>query len=360
MEASTHRVHFLDTWVIKQGPHLITDLYTKPTDSNNLLHHASTHPPHCKGGIPEGQFLRIRRICTQLRDYIRHTILKARHFLERGYPISQITLDLLRVAHMDRDTLLLQQSPPSHVQSTPSNHTSDDQILVTTFHPSFGGLGPIVRANWDILGTSHRTQYLHHSNLVTGLRRLENLKDLLVTARTDYHPTTPALDAAQHITPPQSGGRTYNICSTKNCRYCTRLDTTGRITSKTTGRSYSTKTNVSCKSSNLVYCLECTLCGLQYIGQTERRLMSRICEHFAKITHRKMDTDIGRHFCTPPHTGDLDTRLYILDFIHCNPQSPTAEKLRDQIESNWIHRLKCLAPQGLNLKDTPRYRKKRD
>lgn len=58
--------------------------------------------------------------------------------------------------------------------------------------------------------------------------------------QTDYDPS-------QFDTDTHSDPHTYNVCNTTNCRHCTRLDTVGRITSKTTGKTYNTKKNVSCK-----------------------------------------------------------------------------------------------------------------
>lgn len=46
----------------------------------------------------------------------------------------------------------------------------------------------------------------------------------------------------------------------------------------------------------------------------------------------KLDTDMGKHFCTPSHQGNDDIKIYILDFTKCHPQSLTAEQLRDKIE----------------------------
>lgn len=85
-----------------------------------------------------------------------------------------------------------------------------------------------------------------------------------------------------------------------------------------------------------------------------------MCEHFAKVTHNRLQTDMGRHFCTPPHQGINDLKIYILDFINHHPQSAVAEQMRDHKETHWIHNLECFAPQGLNLRDTPRYRKRRN
>lgn len=279
---------------------------------------------------------------------MQQALIKIKQFLTREYPRELLLKDLIRAIYRRRqDLLTLAPQPQTQDHST-------QQILVTTFHPSFGGLCPIVRDNWDILGSSQKTTYLHQRRLVTGLRKPNNTRDLLVRAKTDFHP-----QATQTSTTPLST-RTYNICSTRQCRYCSRLDTSGKITSKTTGRSYSTKINVSCKSSNLIYAIQCTRCRQQYVGQTERKLMARLCEHFCKVTHKRLHTDMGRHFCTPPHLGIDDMKIFVLDFIPCHPHSCGAEQLRDQRESHWIQNLLCIAPQGLNLRDTPKYRRRRD
>ena len=57
-EWSTDKVNFLDVQVIKQGNRLITDLFTKPTDTHQLLHRTSCHLNHTKKGIPYSQALK--------------------------------------------------------------------------------------------------------------------------------------------------------------------------------------------------------------------------------------------------------------------------------------------------------------
>ena len=63
MEVSEESVNFLDTTVKLMDGQIVTDLYTKPTDSHNYLWYSSAHPRHCKDSIPYSPFLRIRRIC---------------------------------------------------------------------------------------------------------------------------------------------------------------------------------------------------------------------------------------------------------------------------------------------------------
>ena len=187
------------------GNQLYTDLYTKPTDANNFLHFDSAHPPHCKKGIPLGQFLRIRRICSKIQDYDKHGLVKAAHFLARGYPSSLVLDAFIKARSSDRNTLLAEC-----VQTTDDTFT----VLVTTCHPTFNDLSQIVKRNWGILSHSSKTRGIHKRRLIIALRKPTNLRNLLVGARTDYHPNT----TSKH--PAAISGRTYNICEKIDCRYC--------------------------------------------------------------------------------------------------------------------------------------------
>ena len=73
-EISDHKLNFLDVTVKVENQHLVTDLYTKPTDRNTYLPYDSAHPIHCMRGLPYDQFLRIRRICSKEEDFIHHCI----------------------------------------------------------------------------------------------------------------------------------------------------------------------------------------------------------------------------------------------------------------------------------------------
>ena len=106
-EISNSRVCFLDTWVIIQEDGTIqTDLCTKPNDLNNYLTYQSAHPPHCKKGIPGGQFLRLCRICSDTDSFIQHSIEKGKHFLRRGYPLEIVLQGFKKASERNRHLFL--------------------------------------------------------------------------------------------------------------------------------------------------------------------------------------------------------------------------------------------------------------
>ncbi|CAJ0917937.1 unnamed protein product [Ranitomeya imitator] len=83
------RINFLDTVVIKNPDGSIsTDINTKNTDRNSLLHFDSFHPVSMKSSIPKAQLQRFRRIVSDdtTRD-VRVQKMESK-FKERGYPQS--------------------------------------------------------------------------------------------------------------------------------------------------------------------------------------------------------------------------------------------------------------------------------
>ena len=75
-EVSETNLNFLDVTVSVESSKLKTELYTKPTDRNTYLPYNSAHPQHCMKGLRYGQFLRIRRICSDDDDFKRHSAKK--------------------------------------------------------------------------------------------------------------------------------------------------------------------------------------------------------------------------------------------------------------------------------------------
>ena len=92
-EHSLDSVNFLDTVIsIREDRYYIkTSLFVKPTDSASYLHYRSAHPRHCIKGIPYGQFLRIRRICSDDADFFESCVTKGRHFV-REYDVTDRSL----------------------------------------------------------------------------------------------------------------------------------------------------------------------------------------------------------------------------------------------------------------------------
>jgi len=354
-EHSHTSVNFLDTTVhLTNEGTLYTDLYCKPTDAHNYLAFDSAHPEHVKLGLPYSQLLRVRRICTKLDDYDDNAVIIGAHFRRRGYPDNIIEKAIIDVRRKDRHLLL---NPPPKEEDTIDD--KDNLFLVTTHIPGANPLKNIIQKTWKVLGRTHNTEPLYKANTIFGQRRNKNLKDTLVRSTLPPLSTMPTLRA--------NPNRSMHPCRRFQCRYCTRLDKTGTIVSKVTGRSYAARKLVTCQSNNLIYCLTCTRCNLQYVGQTKNKLSDRFSVHFNQIeptrapkkkkpktlgTYKsKFDDPIGRHYKSIPHNGLKDVQIHIVHFIEAPSNCIPAKSLRDDLERMWMHRLKTLSPLGLNLAD---------
>ena len=123
-------------------------------------------------------------------------------------------------------------------------------FLITTFHPYFRECDKIVSRNWDLLDKSGSTRPLLKLDLIKGIRRDKNLRDILVRGRL--------LRSKPRGEPPaRVGTAATNYCSKPHCQYCKILNRSGRITSVVTDKEYNTRLKVTCRSNNLIYCLCC-------------------------------------------------------------------------------------------------------
>ena len=343
MEWSMEKINFLDTTLHKSPDGTLwTDLYCKPMDSHSYLHYTTAHPSHCKRSLPFSQFLRVRRICSRTEDFLKHSMMLYGHFIRRGYPLPLIQKAFIKASTQSRAHLLEKQRAKLTDEETAEPNLNMDLFLTTSFNPEFQELGNLVRKNWDLLKRSAATKILAETKVVVGYRRPLNLKDLLVRARV------PQIEEPKRKRPCCIN---CNKCSNTKCKFCPLLDKSGRIKSTFTGREYKSKKNVTCRSSNIIYCITCTRCQKQYVGQTGNTLRERFGAHSGAIGRKNVSEDVSRHFITNEHKGLSDMRIHIVDFIHVHPKSDHGITLRLQIEFNWIQRLRTMLPMGLNTKD---------
>ena len=324
VDKSHTNAHFLDVTIqLNNKGELSTTLYTKPTDSHNYINFTSCHQKSCRMGIPYGQFLRLRRICSTEESFVAESRKLSLYFHRADYPAELIQSSFERAFLQDRTILIT----PKEETETP---TDDNLYLITTHHPTFFEVNKIVSNNLELLDGSSSTRPILQTKLIRGFRRCKNLRDILVRAK---------------IMPSNNMGENEPMrannhkCKRPNCIYCEKLDHSGSIKSKVTDRKYITRTNITCRCTNLIYCIECISCGKHYIGQTKRRLMDRLMEHYRNIRQDRGTHIVGRHFNKPGHKGLNDLNIYVLDFIRAHPESPQAAKMRDDIEKKWIYRL---------------------
>ena len=117
--------------------------------------------------------------------------------------------------------------------------------------------------------------------------------------------------------------------------------------SKVTGKEYKINYSFNCDSSNVVYLLECNVCGVQYVGSTNTPFRLRFNNY--KACNRKFSqgssvpqAEFFRHFSGEGHRGFLqDIRVSIIDRL------TGGNRMR---ESFWQYKLDSFSPKGLNTR----------
>ncbi|CAJ0966787.1 unnamed protein product, partial [Ranitomeya imitator] len=122
-------MNFLDTLVVKDPDGLLsTDLYSKSTDCNSLLHFQSLHPPSTKRSIPKAQYQRVQRIVSDINTRDQRTQEMTQKFQARGYPLP-----------------ILEESRA--MTNRPRADTTSRIPFVHSFHPFMCKLHRAIRSN---------------------------------------------------------------------------------------------------------------------------------------------------------------------------------------------------------------------
>ena len=99
-------INFLDVKVLLENNTISTTLYTKETETLSYLVYSSCHPTFCKKSIPYSQFLRFRRICSDLDDFVVQSEKLALSFHKGNYPDHIIQEGFDKAFLTDREKLL--------------------------------------------------------------------------------------------------------------------------------------------------------------------------------------------------------------------------------------------------------------
>ena len=163
------------------------------------------------------------------------------------------------------------------------------------------------------------------------IRRPKSIKDTLVRAA---------------VSRPSSTVCQCKPCGDKRCKCCLQLQHTQVFHSKTTGKEYKIFCNVNCKTPNVVYLLDCHVCGSQYVGESVQPFNKRMNGHRSDLTKKTL-LPVSQHFVSPGHSlEDFGrSKIYIIDH-----NSSWKENQRQKKEIFWIRELQTLHPKGINKK----------
>lgn len=345
VELSSIEIPFLDTLVYIDKNKLRTKLYKKPTDKKQYLHYHSEHPLHVKNSIPYAQALRYRRIIED--DTILNADLeklKAK-FISRNYPEFIIDRAINKVIKLNRSDIIQYKSKQDNVFNfTPFVLTFNNALVAN----KISNIYQLLTKSWqELLIAAPNLNFLNQPKIV--FKRCMSVNNLLVSG---MFPPTRWSKAVEHrgggcgtiaaITPRSPAvSQAGAPCSRTRCRTCTHIIFSHGFRSTTYDKEFSFSENVNCDTANTVYLITCSICRLQYVGETSQTLRERMNGHRSCIRLNK-STPIGIHFNSIGH--DLSA-LEITPIEVLNNDNFNDRKTREYF---WQLSLGTIFPKGLN------------
>ena len=200
-----------------------------------------------------------------------------KYFLLRGYTEKQLQQAIDIVRKIPRNELLREKDK--------QREKDPQSIFVCTWHPKLKQLPSILKENFRILNNDPKLQSIFKEEPTVAFRRKKNLKNILCKndVRKNEHKIT--------------GG------NCKGCQLCVIMSNKVVIKNKNNGATVNTKPGEHCKSTGVVYAINCKKCNEIYVGQTGKSMSERYGGHKYDIKHRPENCELAKH-C---HREDRET-----------------------------------------------------
>ena len=223
---------------------------------------------HTKRALPHSLAVRGKRICTNQVDLAAYSDTITKAFVARGYPTNLVKNQVGR---------------PQHVKDIePVNCVVP---LVTQWNPGLHILNGILKSGLNILKASRKTQDLIPNMPRVHFTRPMNLSNLMV--RHDL--TVIDKNITAHL-PPGS-----YPCRKPRCKTCPMHTSTTTFGAQATGKIYPISHHNSCSSFDILYQLNCNICGAEYVGLTTNMLRIRMNGHRQASNDGLLDKPVAQH-----------------------------------------------------------------
>ena len=144
-------------------------------------------------------------------------------------------------------------------------------------------------------------RYIKVNNLqleIPFYKRPKNIKEHIIRAKV------PAL------LPPRPKRIIPGMSKCKGCPICPYIKPGKRVRATATTFTADIEQQVNCQTRNIVYCIQCKKCCIQYIGESQRTLQDRISDHRGYITKSQTNKATGEHFNLPGHkVSDMEVTI---------------------------------------------------
>ena len=319
VEKSNQEINFLDIKIIAKNNKITTDIYQKPTDSEQYVHFYSCHPSHTKRNIP---FNLARRACTIIESEESKTqkMIKLKEVLSRqGYPKNLIDNGIKKAAEIPLAELR---------KAKAKNNEKDVLAFVTTHNPRNPDMYKVIKDTINVLDASPKLKkVLSETTLINSKRQPPNLKQILTRARF--------VSLQQSEQPNIGNGTKVRKCNNPRCGTCPLLIEASEIKLKSCTAPFQIRSEMDCTATDLIYLIKCSGCDKEYIGETSN-LRARVRVHKQQTLDPRLRNLYVNHHIAHCSIG-RPTLFKITPFFLVNRNDRT---YRQEVEQYFIRKFK--------------------
>ena len=318
METSNEEIPFLDV-LIKMTPNVYDaslkmfecDIYHKPTDAFNYFNFESCAPGHIPRNVPYNLARRIATIVS--RDTWRKKRLEQLRpgLRNKGYPESLIEDAITKAMTLKREDL---------INSTRTRKKEKQLTLVIDYYPNYEDPASKIKeiCNQTLPMTDKgKAGKLPNTKIIAARRQPPNLERILSLNQT-----------RDHTISKNNKDGSFTKCKDTRCKLCTLNVIPDKKYTTKNGTTLERRTNMSCKTKDLIYVLICPTCKEEYIGETGIQLSSRMNLHRSQMTNPNYGIlNVSRHLNDCGNNNFL-----VFPFIKCNKN---CHIYREETEKHW-------------------------
>ncbi|XP_053553137.1 uncharacterized protein LOC128644617 [Bombina bombina] len=316
-----------------------TSVYRKPTGGNTILNYKSSHPQHVKKGIPKGQYIRTKRLCSDRQTFEKQCQILEDRLLQRNYPLPLLKKTKEDVEKIPRENLLIYKRKTNKQSFNKQNKQRESKIVFSTpYSLEYHKICDIIKQSLPILATDTSLEHIAVEGCRYVARKSKTIGNIIAPSDLASVNTRTWL--------PQRFG--FFKCRAQKCKTCSHVVEGMNFTSTTTNRTYNIRYNLNCKSNHVIYLLTCRGCNIQYVGKTKRLVRDRAQEHIRDIEDPDIFTPVARHFKSE-HSGNA-ALMFIQAIDHVPPHKRGGDRIQrlDYKEAQWIFLLNTRHPHGIN------------
>lgn len=315
-----------------------TRIFRKPGAGNTILNAQSNHPKHTVKAIPTGEYIRLKRACSDSAVFDAQIQSLNQKLLKRGYKTWHLDRAHLRTNNRTRDSLLEANKTEKIISRA---NAGNIPTFSTPYSTDFNKIKNLIQKYVPLLDKDPKLREILSSGCRYVAKKGKSLGGMLSPSDFTSHTTTKTWLSQQGFYP----------CGGKFCNMCKYTKKQKEFQNSDKSKTFKINSFINCSTSYLVYVIYCTFCNLIYVGCTKRSLKKRIAEHTADILHERTNVSrAARHFIDI-HKSSLNTFCFSgIERVYKPKRGGNWENKLHNREALWILQLKSRYPAGMNYR----------